>query len=541
MVTGRVPASKANIQAGQRHLDWLERDDIFFDEDAATRAINFFPLMVHTKGKWAGEPIHLQPWQEFITGSIFGWMRPDGNRLIRFVYAAVPKKNGKSTFAAGIGNLMAFFDGEAGAEVYAAATKRDQAKIVWSEAKRSIQRSEFLRRRIQVLTNNLSSSETDSFFIALGADKDNTDGINTHCAINDELHAWTKRTLWDTLETSMIARSQPLMFSITTAGFDRKSLCREQHEYAKRVLSGTAVDDEFFAFIAELDEGDDWKDPKNYAKANVSLGVTVDMDELLKARDKAIAVPGNENSFKRYRLNVWTEQASRWLSLDLWDKGADYFELKSLHGRKCYGALDLGRVRDFTALVLLFPPIEGETKIKIAPFFWIPEASVADRLKDGQTDFAQWVEEGWIKTTPGNSTDFRFIEAEILRIGQDFDLRELAFDPWATGEIINNLQEEGVELMEHRQGYASMAGSTDELERILLAEEIQHAGHPVLRWMAENVVVLTDPAGNKKPDKAQSGDKIDGIVATIMSLTAWLRNPEEDKTSVYEERGMMSV
>ncbi len=397
------------------------------------------------------------------------------------------------------------------------------------------------RRRIQVLKNNLSSSESDSFYVPLGADKDNTDGINTHCSINDEIHAWTKRTLWDTIETSMSARSQPLMFSITTAGFDRKSLCRELYDYGKRILSGTAIDDEYFVFIAELDEDDDWRDEKNYIKANPSLGITNQLESLLKARDKAIAIPGNENAFKRYRLNVWTEQASRWLSLDLWDKGGDYFAIKKLRGRKCYAALDLGRVKDFSALVLLFPPIEGETKIKIVPYFWIPEQSVADRIEKGQSDFSVWVNEGWIKTTPGNSTDFRFIEHEILEIAELYDLRELAYDPWSTGEIINNLEDEGIELMKHRQGYASLAGPTDELERLLLAEELQHGGNPVLRWMAENVVVLEDPAGNKKPDKAQSGDKIDGIVATIMSITAWLKNPEEDKTSVYEERGMLTV
>ena len=542
VVTGRLLTSRAVWDACDRHLKDLKRTDLVFRPGMAQLAIDFFPTdLVHTKGRWAGTPLVLMLWQEFIVGSLFGWFNLDGSRRYHQAYIAVGKKNGKSTFSAGVGLLMAFFDNEAGAEVYAAATKKDQAKIVWGEASRMVKRSEFLRRKIQVLTNNLSSSESDSFFVPLGQDKDNTDGINTHCAIIDELHAWPKRTLWDTLESSTVARDNWLIFVITTAGFDRASLCREQHDYGKRVLSGTATDDEYFVFIAELDKKDDWRDPKNYIKANPSLGVIVQLPDLIKRRDKAIAIPGNENAFKRYRLNLWTEQAARWLSLDLWDKGGKYFSISKLAGRKCYGALDLGRVKDFSAFVLIFPPIGKEKKAKVVPFFWIPEKSVADRIAAGQSDFSVWVNEGWITTTPGNSTDFRFIEAEILRIAAEFDLREIEYDPWATGELINNLVEEGIELVPHRQGFASMAGPTDELERLLLAEEIQHGGNPVLRWMAENVVVLVDPAENKKPDKARSGDKIDGIVALIMCLTGWLGNPEEDKTSVYETRGALVI
>lgn len=540
VLDGRILASEAVIQAAQRHVDDLRRDDIFFIAERAQFAIDFSRQLKHTKGRWAGDPIVLLPWQEFIAGSLFGWYKPDGSRRFHEAYVSTAKKSGKTTFAAVIGLIMAFFDGEEGSEVYAAATKKDQANIVFFAAKQMVEKSEYLRRRIQVLANNLSSSETNSFFKSLGQDRDNIDGINTHCAICDELHAWPKRALWDTLETSTAARHQSLVFSITTAGYDRKSLCRERYDFGKRVLSGTAVDDAMFVFIAELDKDDDWRDETVYIKANPSLGVTHGLEPMLAARDKAIKIPGEQNSFRRYRLNEWTEQASRWLDLALWDIGGDYFAIKSLAGRKCWAGLDLGRVRDFSALVLVFPAEKEGEKIKVVPYFWIPEQSVTDRLLEGQTDFAVWVEEGWIKTTPGNSTDFRFIEHDILEIAETFELQELAYDRWATGELINNLEEEGLELLPHGQGYASMSGPTDEVERLLLAEELQHAGHPVLRWMAENVVVREDPAGNKKPDKEQSGDKIDGIVGMIMGLSSWYQNPDTEKPSVYEERGALA-
>lgn len=540
VLEGKIVTGLLVRQACERHLGDLERDDIFFIPSRAQHVIDFFGELTHTKGRWAGRKMKLLPWQEFVAGSIFGWYTADGSRRFHEAYVGIAKKNGKSTFAAGIGLYMAFFDGEEGAEVYAAATKKDQANIVFHEAKRMVEKSPDLRRRIQVLANNLSSSDTDSFFRALGQDRDNIDGINTHCAICDELHAWPKRSLWDTLDTSTAARHQSLIFSITTAGFDQKSLCRERQTFGERVLSGTAEDDAMFVYIAQLDKDDDWRDEANYVKSNPSLGEIVTLRNLIKARDKAIKIPGEQNSFRRYRLNEWTEQASRWLDLALWDLGGAYFAIKSLAGRKCWAGLDLGRVRDFSALVLIFPPEKPGEKIKVVPYFWIPEQSIADRLLEGQSDFATWVREGWIKTTPGNSTDFRFIEHDILEIAELYELQELAYDRWATGELINNLQEEGLELLPHGQGYASMSGPTDELERLLLAEELQHGGHPVLRWMAENVVVREDPAGNKKPDKEQSGDKIDGIVGLIEALSAWYQNPDVDKPSVYEERGALA-
>ncbi len=556
VVAGEYVVGMLEMLACKRHLRDLTRTDLYFAPAKVAQIVKFYSFMRHTKGKWAGKPIILEPWQVFFIGSLVGWLRvSDGLRRFRHAHLEVAKKNGKSTMAAPFGLYMAFFDGEPGAEVYAAATKLKQSKVVWGLAAQMVKRTPMLKRRIMALALNLHDEETGSKFEPLGADRDVgvEDGIHTHCAIFDEVHAFKKRSLWDTVETSMSAREQPIKIALSTAGFDRKSLFRGQHDYGVSILNQIIDDDEFLVYIASIDEDDDWLDEAVWPKANPSLGVTVQLSQLRKDAKKARNIPGQENSFKRYRLNLWTEQGERWLSLELWDKGKEAFDPRLLLNRKCFSGLDLGRVSDFSAFLNLFPPEPCDCPIEklatcphdkrliIQPHFWIPEESVSNRLRNGQSFLREWVDEGWINTTPGNTTDFKFIGHEIIKQHSMYDIREISYDRLFAGELINTLQEEGVELNPHGQGYYSMAGPCDEFERLLISELLQHGGNPVLRWMASNVVAIEDPAGNKKIDKSTSGDKVDGIVSLVMAISSWMTVFENEKPSIYETRGLTII
>ena len=348
--------------ACERHLEDLGSGasrGLRFDVQAAQHAIDFFGFLRHSKGEWAGQTFALAPWQAFVVGSLFGWQRADGLRRFRTAYCAVPRKNGKSTLSAGIALYLLVADGEQGAEIYSAATTRDQARIVFDEAKRMVGSSPALKRRVQVLINNLNVEASASRFMPLSSDASSMDGLNVHGAIIDELHAHKTRHVVDVLETATGARRQPLLFEITTAGYDRHSICFEHHDYAIKLLEGVLQDDSWFAFIAAADENDDWTDPEVWRKANPSFGLSVKADDLARKAEKAIALPGAQNAFRRMHLNEWTEQAERWIDLAAWDACAGPVDLEALRGRTCFGGLDLSTTTDVTALAWVFPP-EGD-------------------------------------------------------------------------------------------------------------------------------------------------------------------------------------
>ncbi len=544
VLDGSIVAGRLVRLACERHLrdldDGQERG-IYWDQDAADRAIKFFSFLKHSKGEWAGQPFELEPWQKFIVGSLFGWMREDGTRRFRTAYDELGRKNGKSTLVAGIGLYLAFFDNEPGAEVYAAATKRDQAKIVWSEAKSMVEKSPALTKRIKSFALNLHMLSSASKFEPLGADSNNLDGLNTHGAIIDELHAHKTRNVWDVLRTSTGSRRQPVMFIITTAGFDRHSICWQQHDYCIKVLEGVIEDDSYFAYIATIDDGDDWKDPGVWAKANPNLGVSVKLSTLEEECNEATYMPAQQNAFRRLRLCQWTEQSDRWIDIDLWDAGKDSFDIESLKGRTCYAGLDLARVHDLSALALLFPPRQGEDeRWKVLMRYWCPENNIRQRAQRDRVPYDVWADQGFIKPTEGDATDYRWIESAIVELHSQYDIREIAYDRMFAGELVASLMEEGVTMVPFGQGFLSMAMPTAELERLLLAEQIQHAGHPILRWNAANVAVRQDPAGNLKPDKEKSTERIDGIVALIMALGRATVHGD-DGPSVYEERGLLTI
>ena len=364
---GKIPAGNLIRLTCERHLKDLKTAKmrgLFFDADAARYVIKFYSFLKHSKGEWAGCTFELQPWQQFIVGSLFGWKRADGTRRFRVAYVEVPRKNGKSTMLAGIGLYLLIADGEPGAEVYAAATKRDQAKIVWGEAAKMVKSSPALTKRVTTYMGkgNMNFPALGSKFEPLGADSDTMDGLNVHAAIIDELHAHKTRDVWDVLDTATGSRRQPLLFAITTAGTDQTSVCYEQHERARKLLEGVIEDDAYFAFIACLDEGDDYADPATWAKANPNFGISVKEDDLRRKAKTAKESPSALNAFLRLHLNKWTQQVDRWIDLDVWDQNAGIIKEEALAGRTCYGGLDLSSVDDMTAWVRYSPGMMTQTK-----------------------------------------------------------------------------------------------------------------------------------------------------------------------------------
>ena len=521
MAEGNVLTNRLVRLACQRHLEDLSSAaarGLRFDVAKGRHAIDFFGFLRHSKGEWAGQTFALAPWQAFVVGCLFGWQRSDGLRRFRTAYCAVPRKNGKSTLSAGLGLYLLVADGEHGAEIYSAATSRDQARIVFDEAKRMVGSSPALKRRVGILINNLHVAASASRFMPLSSDSSTMDGLNVHGAIIDELHAHMSRHVVDVLETATGARRQPLLFEITTAGYDRHSICFEHDDYSIKVLDGTVPDDSWFAFIAAAEEGDDWTDPEVWRKANPNFGLSVKEDDLARKAEKAIALPGAQNAFRRMHLNEWTEQAERWIDLAAWDACSGPVALELLRGRRCFGGLDLSTTTDVTALAWVFPPEDEEGLWYVLSRYFVPEDNLRKRAERDRVPYDLWTRQGFIEATSGNVVDYGAIEQRILADSALFQVKEIAYDPWNATHIALRLQDEGAKLVEFRQGFRSMAAPTRELEKLIVSRKLAHGGNPVTRWMAANLAVAQDPAGNLKPAKDKSTERIDGIVAIIMAI-----------------------
>jgi phage terminase large subunit-like protein len=531
---GRVLTNRLVRLACERHLEDLgsaAARGLRFDHAAARHAIAFFGFLRHSKGEWAGQTFALACWQAFVVGVLFGWKRSDGLRRFRTAYCAVPRKNGQSTLSAGIGLYLLVADGEQGAEIYSAATSRDQARIVFDEAKRMVGSSPALKRRVGILINNLHVAATSSRFMPLSSDSSTMDGLNVHGAIIDELHAHRTRNVVDVLETATGARRQPLLFEITTAGYDRHSICYEHQDYSIKVLEGTVPDDSWFAFIACADEDDDWTDPNVWRKANPNFGLSVKADDLARKAEKAIALPGAQNAFRRMHLNEWTEQAERWIDMAAWDACAGPVALELLRGRPCFGGLDLSTTTDVTALAWVFPPNGDDDLWRVLSRYFVPEENLRKRAERDRVPYDLWAAQGFIEATSGNVVDYGAMEQRILADAALFQVREIAYDPWNATHIALRLQDEGATMIEFRQGFRSMAAPTRELEKLIVSQKLAHGGNPVTRWMASNVAVAQDPAGNLKPAKDKSTERIDGIVAIIMAMGRSMVAQEEPQPS----------
>jgi phage terminase large subunit-like protein len=542
VLDGSVPASVMIQLAVQRHIRDLETGSqrgLHFDRQAAEYAVKYFGFLKHSKGEWAGKTFEPAAWQQFVLWSLFGWKRADGLRRFRTAFVEVPRKNGKSTLIAGIGLYLLTADGEPGAEVYSAATKREQAKITWSEAVRMVAASPVLSNMVQHwrASDTLAVEATASKFVPLGADANTMDGLNIHGALIDELHAHSTSAVVDVLDTATGARRQPLICEITTAGYDRGSVCYQHYLYSRQVLQRTIEDDRWFAYIAELDEGDDWSDEANWAKANPNLGVSVRLDDLRAKADKARNMPAALNGFLRLHLDVWTQQSDRWIDLDLWDGNfAGCVREEDLVGRAGYGGLDLSAVSDLTAWVVVFPHESG--RLDVWCRFWCPEARLVAVENRYREQYQAWARAGLLTATPGNAIDYQYIRAQILEDASRLRIIDLNVDRLFQGyQLAMELADEGLTVIGMGQGFLSMAAPMKTFERLLLDRRLNHGGHAILRWMAGNVAVKQDPAGNLKPDKAESQGKIDGIVALVMALDRWERN--ENGPSVYEERDLL--
>jgi phage terminase large subunit-like protein len=558
---GRIVCSRWVKLAAKRHLDDLRegaKRGLRFDPAAGQHALDFFSFLRHSKGEWAGQEFILEPWQQFIVWVLFGWKRTvDGARRFRTAYAEIARKNGKSTLAAGIGLYLFFADGEQGAEVFCVATKKDQAKIVFSEAERMRKASPALRSRIVSFRNNMNVPATNSKFEPLSSDEDTLDGLNISGAIVDEYHAHKNRLLIDVIETATAARQQPLTFKITTAGYDRESVCFTDHEYATKVLEGINQDDTLFIFIAALDEGDNWEDEKNWPKANPGLNISVKLDDLRRKANKAKQDPSSLNSFLRLHLNIWTNQETAAIKMDDWNSCVG-FSLQNtdsralqrdieekFSGQPCFIAVDLSSTEDITAEVKLFPPQTAGEKYVVIADFWLPEDNIERKIKEFRAPYDVWVREDFIHGTPGNIVDYDIVRAKVLADFEKYDVRELAFDPWNATQFANDLQKAGINverLVKFNQTIAMFAEPTKRLiEELVLGRRLAHLGNPVMRWMASNLVVWEDGNGNKRPTKKSARGKIDGIVALIMALGRSIASPNDGASAYADGREILVV
>ena len=547
VLDGSIPACRLVRLAVERHVRDLETASargLRFDRDKAEFVLRFIQFLRHSKGEWAGQPLTLEPWQQFIVWVMFGWVRADGYRRFRTAYIEIARKNGKTTLVAAIGVYGLVGDQEIGAEIYSAATKRDQAKIAWDAAEKMVGASPDLRRMVRHWrsSNTLVVEKTGNKYQPLGADADSMDGLNVHMALIDELHAHKTPGVVEVLETATGARRQPMIVEITTAGYDRQSICWQHHEYSRQVLEGTIQDDTWFAFIAGLDEGDQWDDPAVWPKANPNLNISVKMDDLERKAEKARHLPAAQNAFKRLHLNVWTEQSERWISLELWDENAgDAIDEDELAGRMCYGGLDLSSVSDIAACVFVFPQAGDDEAVDVLARFWCPEARLTAEDNQYREQYQVWARRGLLETTPGDAIDYHYLRSAILADARRYELVDMNVDRLFQGfQLSQELADEGLKVFGMGQGFLSMAAPMRELERRLLARKIRHGNNPVLRWMASNVSVMQDPAGNLKPDKKGSQGKVDGIVSLVMALDRAMRR-EKPKRSAYEDRGLEVV
>lgn len=514
-------------------------------------------------------PFTLLPWQEQALRDIFGTMRDSGYRQYTMAYLEVPKKMGKSELAAAVALYCLAADDEWAAEVYGCAADRAQASLVFDIAVDMVEQNPTLGKVIKPVLSQkrLIYIPTRSFYQVLSAEAYTKHGLNVHAVIFDELHAQPTRELWDVMtEGAGDARVQPLFFVISTAGDDpdRASIGWEVHQMAVDILTGVKHDPTFYAMIFGLDREnrriwkgreyetidaeveDDavwrsiWQNEETWAKVNPSIGHTVAWE---KVRDQFSRAKGNlvrERNFRWLRLNSWEKlKTSKWLGLDFWDLCKGKIDEKQLYGRPCYGGLDLSSKTDMTAFVLLFPPDDINKKWIVLPRFWVPEDRVQERFETDKVPYPEWVQKGYLKTTPGNVIDYDFIEKEIVSMRDRYDIQEIGYDPWNAMQTAVNLEDEGLTMVEVRQGFKSMSAPMKEIERLTMGKKLKHSGHPVLRWNVGNVQVKMDENENIRPVKGKGTERIDGLVAMINAMARAMLH--EDTTSVYETRGVITV
>ena len=508
----------------------------YFDKQAADKVISFIETFItHTKGELAGQPFILEDWQKEIVGNIFGWKNKETDlRKYRTVFIEVPRKNGKTTLCAAIGIYMLFADRERGAEIYAAAGDRNQAGIVFEIAKAMIANNVELSSRGKVFRNSITNESKGNFFQAISSDSKTKHGFNANCIIFDELHTQPNRDLWDTLTTSTGARREPLTIAITTAGYDRQSICYELYNYAKRVLDKSISDESFYPVIYEAEAEDDITSEEVWKKANPNYGVSLRKDYMERESKRAVELPSYQNTFKRLMLNIWTESQTKWIGHDEWMECHKEFVYSTLVGKVCWGGLDLASTRDLSAFVLVFN-VNG--KFIVRPYIFIPKENAKKRSDRDGVNYVEWLREGHVFGTEGDVQDYHFIRAKINELSKKYRIQSICYDRWNASQIVIDLQNDGANLDPFGQGFVSMSMPTKALEVEIIAKNIIHDNNPCLNWCLSNITIQEDPAGNIKPNKSKSVDRIDPIVALIMALGGYYS--EDDGTSVYDERDLL--
>lgn len=544
VLDGNIPAAKWIKAAARRHLADLEAGHergLWWDDAAARRAFAFIEgFLVHSKGRWNKQPFTLAPWQAFIVGCLFGWRRADGTRRFRIAFVDLPRKNGKTTLAAAIALYLFVADGEAGAEIYSVATKRDQAKLVFNDARAMVGRSPDLADVVTRYVHSLEIPELRAKFEPLGADADTLDGLNPFFVVCDEIHAWKSRDPWDVMLTGMGAREQPMLLAITTAGDFSDSIYNELRSDAEQILDGVATDDAVFAFIATVEDPAKWTEPAEWARANPNLGVSLDEKELAETVERAKRRPSEQNKVKRLRLGIRTTALEAWLRLDLWDSGSAEWDPAELAGRPCYGGLDLASTQDFAAFVLVFPwgMDKGEPVYRVLPHFWLPADADDYHATRLRRRIVPWADAGLVELTPGNSIDLGRIEATVLDLATRFEIGSVAYDPFNCEGTAGRLADlGGLNMLRFPQNAGQFNEPARAVERAVAGGRLLHRANPVLRWMASNCVALTNGAGHTMPSRKKSRDKIDGVVALTMAIGAHIRAGDTGASSVYDTRG----
>lgn len=533
--------------ACRRHLTDLEQASsrgFFFDREKVKRSIGFFNEMLCLNGgEYEGQAYRLLPWQAFIVGSLIGWINANGQRRFRVAYVETAKGSGKSPMAAGIGLYGLVADGEARAEIYAAATKKDQAMVLFRDAVAMVDQSPELRRRllksgIGANAWNLAYHEKGSFFRPISAD-DGQSGPRPHIVLLDEIHEHRNNTVVEMLRAGTKSRAQALIFMITNSGTDKRSVCWDYHDYAAKVSAGQIVDDSFFGYVCALDETDDpFKDEKCWHKANPSLrgaslpGIKYLREQVTQAR----GMPGKESIVRRLNFCQWVEAEAPWIGSDVWFgcTPEDEFDASLLIGRRCWGGLDLSSTQDLTALALLFEPTEADPVWRLQPHFWLPGDGLHDKAARDRVPYIAWRDAGWLNALPGRAINKLAVLHKLAELAGLYDMQEIAYDRWRIEDFKALVNQEGLSLpplVPFGQGFKDMAPAVDEFERLLLDHRVRHDGNPVMTWCAANAVVMSDPAGNRKVAKERATGRVDGIVAAIMAAGRAMSGVEhEDMT-----------
>lgn len=455
----------------------------------------------------------------------------------RYAYIEIARKNGKTALSAGVGLYMLFADGESRPEVYSAATVKDQAKICFADAVEVVRATD-LKHYLTPFRNSIVYEARGGMMKPLSSDYGTHDGLNPSCGIIDEFHAHRDSGMFDVIKSAFGARRQPLMFIITTAGFNKSGACYAYRENVIKVLREVNEDDTLFGIIYTLDANEEWDDPRMWIKSNPNLGVSLSADYLADQVRDARNRPEAVRNVMTKNLNLWVDAERTWILDDAWQKCVGTTLPDELRGCACWGGLDLSNVSDITAYVLLF---HENDRFQLVPYFWIPEEKMLEKIRRENINYDRWVAGGYVTVTPGNVIDYDFVKADILRRTADYDLRSSAYDRWNASQTIIDLQNEGMVCNPFGQGYGSMSAPTREFEKLVLTGRIEHFGNPVLRWMLASTVVKSDPAGNIKPDKERSTQKIDGIVASIMALGEWMTAQAADERNPYENRGLLTL